>query len=193
MDTGPPRDGGEPKAPLLSPEDSRWLHDKYERLASEEAALVAGRTQYFAAIGTVLITGAIVALADLPSNAYVLAGVVTFLAGLGILISFVWVVLLHRTNDALNMWRECALGLENLSPPLAGDLRIPITLRSGATLSLNLLQPYATHRERFSRTNSISWMDKVNPDLLTETLPLTFLGIWAATLVLAWVWLFFLR
>ncbi|MCI4370588.1 MAG: hypothetical protein L3J81_04575 [Thermoplasmata archaeon] len=178
---------------LLSPEDSRWLHDKFERLAAEEVQLAGGRTSYFAAIGTVLITGAIVAIADLQAEPIVLAALVTFLAGLGMLISFVWVVLLHRTNDAQNMWRECALWLESMSPPIPGDLRIPVTLRSGAKLSLNLLRPYATHNERFSSANPISWLDRVQPDRLTETLPMTFFAIWSTSAVLVWVWYFVLR
>jgi hypothetical protein len=177
----------------LSLEDAKWLHDKFERLAAEEVQLAGGRTSYFAAIGTVLITAAIVALADLQAEPWLLAGVVTFVAALGILISFVWVVLLHRTNDAQQMWRECALWLERMNPPVAGDLRIPITLRSGDTLSLNMLRPYATHRERFSSSNPISWLDRVNPDRLTESLPLTFLGVWSTTIVLVWVWYFVLR
>jgi hypothetical protein len=186
-----PADGTIPG--VLSREDARWLHDKFERLAAEEVQLAGSRTSYFAAIGTVLITAGIVAIADLQSERLVLALIMTFLAGLGILISFVWVVLLHRTNDAQNMWRECALWLESMNPPIAGDLRIPVTLRSGAKLSLNLLRPYAAHHERFSSANPISWLDRVNPDRLTESLPMTFLGIWSVAIVLVWVWLYLLR
>ena len=178
---------------MLTAEDTKWLHDKFERLAAEEVALAGGRTSYFAAIGTVLITGAIVAIANLQSEPWLLAALVTFLAALGIMISFVWVVLLHRTNDAQNMWRECALWLERMNPPVPGDLRIPVTLRSGGKLSLNLLRPYETHHERFSPTNPISRIDRVNPERLTETLPLTFLGVWSTAIVLVWVWYFVLR
>ncbi|HXQ94487.1 MAG TPA: hypothetical protein VN864_04885 [Thermoplasmata archaeon] len=178
---------------VLDPADAKWLHDKFERLAAEEVQLAGGRTSYFAAIGTVLITGGIVAIADLQGEPWVLAAIITFLAGLGMLISFVWVVLLHRTNDAQSMWRECALWLERMSPPIPGDLRIPVTLRSKETLSLNVLRPYGSHHERFSSSNPISWLDRVNPDRLTETLPLTFLGIWSTAIVLVWVWYFLLR
>ena len=76
----------------------RWLHDKYEPLAAEEGQLTASRTSYFAAIGTVLVTGLVVAIADLLSQPWVLAAVVTFLAALGLLISAVWAVRLHRTH-----------------------------------------------------------------------------------------------
>ena len=47
-------------APTLTYDDRRWLHDKYERLAAEEGQLSSVRTSYYAAIGTVLITGLVV-------------------------------------------------------------------------------------------------------------------------------------
>jgi hypothetical protein len=186
-----------PAAPAASSpighEDRRWLHDKYERLASEEDQLSGSRTSYYAAIGTVLVTGLLIALADLMGNPSILVTVVTFLAGLGILISVVWAVLLHRTNDAHNLWREAALRIEEGAPPLEGEFRAPITLRSGATIQLDLFRPFQTHNERFSPSNPISWMDRVNPSQLTEVLPLTFIGIWVGALVTAWVWFLILR
>ncbi|MCI4324747.1 MAG: hypothetical protein L3K00_02520 [Thermoplasmata archaeon] len=182
-----------PLPPVLAPDERRWLHDKYERLASEEAQLAAGRTAYYAAIGTVLITGLLVAVADLSANAEVLTTAVTFLALLGLLISMVWAVLLHRTNDAQKMWREAALQLELVSPPIPGQIIVPVSLRSGAVLPIDLLRPYEAHRERFSPSKQISWMDRVNPDALTEILPMTFLGLWAGTLVVVWVWFLALR
>jgi hypothetical protein len=180
-------------APTLTYDDRRWLHDKYERLAAEEGQLSSVRTSYYAAIGTVLITGLVVVLADLMNQASLLAVVVTFLAVLGILISTVWAVLLHRTNDAQNLWREAALRLEQAEPPVDGEWSVPITLRSGASLNLNLLRPFEAHAERFSRRRSISWMDRVNPSSLTEVLPLTFFVIWVAVLAIVWVWFLLLR
>jgi hypothetical protein len=183
-----------PVAPSpIGHEDRRWLHDKYERLASEEAQLAGSRTSYYAAIGTVLITGLLIAIADLINEALILVAVVTFLALLGILISSVWAVLLHRTNDAQNLWLEAALRLEEGIPPLEGEFRAPITLRSGDTIQPDLFRPFQTHHERFSRSNPISWMDRVDPSALTELLPLTFLAIWTGALVLAWAWFFALR
>lgn len=182
-----------PTTPVLSPEERRWLHDKFERLASEEAQLAASRTSYYAAIGTVLITGLIVVAADLAGSPLELTGAVTFLASLGILISLVWAVLLHRTNDAQKMWREAALQLETVAPPLAGQMLIGIELRSGDRLPVDLLRPYTAHRERFASTRRISWMDRVNPERLTEVLPMTFLGVWSGALVLIWVWFFAFR
>jgi hypothetical protein len=177
----------------LSPDDRRWLHDKFERLAAEEGQLAAGRTSYFAAIGTVLITAVVVAVADLSANPLELTLFVSFLASLGVLITFAWAVLLHRTIDAQNLWRESNLRLEQLSPPIEGFVPVPITLRSGESISVNLLRPYETHAARFSRSRSVSWMDRVNPDGLAEILPLTFLVVWSAALVLVWGWYLFFR
>lgn len=176
-------------APPLSPEDRRWLHDKYERLASEEGQLTSLRTSYYAAIGTVLITGLIVAIADLESQHLLLLVVTAFLAALGLMISVIWAVLLHRTTDAQNLWREAALRLEESDPPIEGSWMVPITLRSGQTLQVDLLRPYQAHAARFSRANPISRWDRFDPALLTEVLPLTFIGLWATVLVVMPIWL----
>lgn len=175
-------------AGALLPEDRRWLHDKFERLAAEEGQLAAGRTSYFAAIGTVLITAMVVAVADLSGNRLELTLFISFLSAIGVLITFVWAVLLHRTNDAQSLWRESNLRLEQLSPPIEGSVTIPVTLRSGSSLSVNLLRPYETHAARFSKDRAVSWMDRVNPEQLTEILPITFLAIWSTALVVVWVW-----
>jgi hypothetical protein len=157
-------------------------------LASEEGGLAAGRTSYSAAIGSVLVTGMVVAIADLLSQHLLLATVATFLATIGILISSIWAILLHRTNDAQALWREAARRLEESEPPLEGELLAPITLRSHQTLTVNLLRPYQTHRARFSRSKMISWMDRLDPGAMTEVLPMVFLGIWVSVLVFAWTW-----
>jgi hypothetical protein len=172
----------------LLPEDRRWLHDKFERLAAEEGQLAAGRTSYFAAIGTVILTAIVVAVADLSGNRLELTLFLTFLSAVGVLISFVWAVLLHRTNDAQSLWRESNLRLEQLAPPIPGSLPIPVTLRSGSTMAVNLLRPYESHTARFSKLRAVSWMDRVNPERLTEILPVTFLAIWSTALVVVWVW-----
>lgn len=190
-------DAPHPGAPLspnvLSTEDRRWLHDKFERLAAEEGQLAAGRTSYFAAIGTVLITAIVVAVADLSGNHLELTVFVSFLSALGVLITFVWAVLLHRTNDAQSLWRESNLRLEELSPPIEGTVPVLVTLRSGSTLSVNLLRPYEVHAARFSASQAISWMDRVNPERLTEILPVTFLVVWSAALVIVWSWYLLVR
>ena len=173
----------------LTEDERRWLHDKYERLAAEESTLAANRTSYFAAIGTVLLTALVVAVNDFLNVHELLLAVVTFMAVLGLMISFVWSVLLHRTTDAQSMWRESARSLERLAPPLPGQLLVPITLRSGDKLQLDLLRPYTAHAERFSKDKGISWMDRVTPETLTEVLPTSFLVVWAGVLVVAWVYL----
>jgi uncharacterized membrane protein YhaH (DUF805 family) len=191
-----PSEAPAPALPSPSPigrEERRWLHDKYERLDAEEGQLSSSRTSYYAAIGTVLITGAIVAVADLLNQPTILAVIVSFLALLGILISLVWAVLLHRTNDAQKLWREAALHLEQGAPPIEGEFRAPISLRSGATISLDLFRPFQSHQERFSTQSPISWMDRLDPAALTELLPQTFLVLWSAILVVVWVWFLFLR
>lgn len=170
----------------LDTDDRKWLHDKYERLASEEITLSGSRTAYYAAIGSVLVTGVVVALDDFSGNRILLAAVATFLAILGILISSVWAVLLHRTNDALNLWREAARRLEEYDSPIAGDLPVPITLRSGETFQGNLLRPYQLHALRFQR--AASWMDRTNPSTLTEVLPVAFFVLWVAILAVVWTW-----
>ncbi len=190
--TGPAPEGN-PAPADLSPEARRWLHDKYERLAAEEGQLSTSRTSYYAAIGTVLITGLLVVVEGLTNQPLILTGVVTFLASLGILISSVWAVLLHRTNDAKNLWREAARRLEETNPPLLGVWKAPITLRSGTTVQIDLLRPYLAHQERFATERGISWMDRANPAALTEVLPLTFLTIWGSVLAIVWVWYLVIR
>jgi hypothetical protein len=179
----------QPRAPtMLSTDQRRWLHDKLERLAAEEGQLAASRTSYYAAIGSVLVTGVVVSIADLSSERLVLAAVATFLASLGILISFVWAVLLHRTNDAQALWRQAAERLEVQQPPIEGEVPAAIELRSHDTLTLNLLRPYVMHEARFSESRAISWMDRLRPAPLMEILPVAFLAIWVAVLAFAWTW-----
>jgi hypothetical protein len=171
----------------LPPEIRRWLHDKYERLAAEEGQLAASRTSYFAAIGTVLITAFVVVLNYFLNQHFLLDTVVSFLAALGILISLVWAILLHRTVDAQRLWRDAARQLERDAPPVDGSLPGTASLRSGAVLQIDLLKPYTAHAKRFGRDSAISWMDRLSPDTLTEVLPVTFLVIWA--LILGGIWL----
>lgn len=173
-------------ASALAPEERRWLHDKFERLAANEGELAASRTSYFAAIGTVLITGLLVALADLMADRTILTVVLTFLAGLGILISLVWSILLHRTNDAQALWREAARRLELTAAPVLPSLPVPVTLRSGESMTLDLSRPFSAHATRFSHDHRVSWMDRIDPSAFTEILPITFLGIWSTVLVVIW-------
>ena len=175
-------------SPPLPPDEARWLHDKYERLAAGESELISSRTTYYAAIGTVLLTGLLIAISNLLLHPFLLAVVVTFLAAMGVLISLVWVILLHRTVGAQNLWREAALRLEESSPPIPGTLLGPVTLRSGHSVTVNLLRPYEVHRDRFADKAADSWMDRMDPASLTEILPVTFLVAWLGILVVIWTW-----
>jgi hypothetical protein len=175
----------------LDDRSRRWLHDKYERLAAEENTLAANRTSYFAAIGAVLLTALVVALNDFQNSGKILVLVVSFLGGLGLLVSFVWVILLWRTTDAQNLWREAARHLEQVAPPMGGGFMVPITLRSGEKLQVDLLRPYTAHASRFSRRKGISWMDRLTPESLTEVLPGTFVVIWSCVLVAVWAYYLF--
>ncbi len=193
MPASPSTPPSNPADPILRPDEARWLHDKYERLAAEEGQLSGSRTSYYAAIGTVLLTGLLIAIADLLAQPLLLVVVISFLAVLGIMISLVWAVLLHRTTDAQNMWREAARWLELHHPPLVPQIPAPVTLRSGSTIPVDLARPYSSHALRFADTQGVSWMDRVNPAALTELLPQTFIALWCAVLVADWVWYLVLR
>jgi hypothetical protein len=185
----------DPNAALasLDPEQRRWLHDKYERLSAEESQLSASRTAYFAAIGTVLLTGLVVLIADLLGEPLLFAIAATLLASLGILTSSIWTVLLHRTNDAQAMWREAALHLEMIAPPVAISVPSQVTLRSRATVPVDLGGPYRMHAIRFAPSSQLSWLDRFNPNRLMEVMPVTLLLIWDAVLVIVWGWYLFAR
>ena len=185
------RDPTATAASIADPGVRRWLHDKYERLAAEEGELAASRTSYFAAIGTILITGFVVALNYFLAEPRVLDLVATFLAGIGIMVSFIWAVLLHRTLDAQALWREAAEQLEVLAPPVDGTLPSTVTLRTGDKLVVDLLRPFQTHARRFASDQAISWQDRLRPGSLTELLPVFFLGLWTIVLVTVWVFVRF--
>jgi hypothetical protein len=174
-------------------EERRWLHDKYERLAAEEGQLSGIRTAYFATIGAVLLTGLVVLIADLLGTAVLFTVAATLLAALGILVCSVWTVLLHRTNDAQAMWREAALRLEESAPPVLVSLPIQITLRSRATVPVDLNAPYHMHNARFAAGGQISLLDRINPNRMMEIMPISLLAIWGTVLVVVWSWYLFGR
>ncbi len=182
-----------PTMGMLPVEDRRWLHDKYERLAEEEGNLAATRTSYFAAIAAVLVTGMVVATSDLIGTPVLLVLFASFFAGFGLLTASLWSVLFHRTTDAQNLWREAALRLEELDPPIETTVEAPITLRSGRTITVDLARPFHAHYERFDPKNHISWLDRVNPSRLSEIMPLALIVIWAAAIALVWTWFLVLR
>ena len=172
----------------MSLEDRRWLHDKYENLGEEEGQLAATRTSYFATIGAVLVTGLVVVVSNLIGRPTMFVSAVSLLAVFGLLISIIWAVLLHRTTDAQNLWREAALRLEERAPPLGSSLIAPVSLRSGRTIDIDLTRPFQAHRTRFSPDGPGPWLDRVNPWALTELMPIAFVLIWSGALVAVWVW-----
>jgi hypothetical protein len=180
-----------PPSPTL--EERRWLHDKYERLASEEGQLSGIRTAYFATIGAVLLTGLVVLIADLLGQALLFSVAATLLASLGILVCSVWAVLLHRTTDAQARWREAALRLEEVAPPVLVSLPIQITLRNRATVPVDLNAPYHMHKARFLAGGQISPLDRINPNRMMEIMPVSLLWIWGTVLVVVWAWYLFAR
>ncbi len=176
---------------IEEPEVRRWLHDKYERLAAEEGALATTRTQYYAAIGTVLITGLVLSLDYFRTSPQLLVLIGTFLAVLGILISFTWLILLHRTLDAQALWREAAQQLERLAPPIEGELLAPVTLGARGHLDVNLLRPFVLHARRFSSDRTTGWIDRVRPNTLSQILPIFFLVVWCSVLATLWIFVGF--
>ncbi len=182
-----------PPAARPTLEERRWLHDKYERLAAEEGQLSGIRTAYFATIGAVLLTGLVVLIADLLVIPLLFTVAATLIASLGILVCTVWTVLLHRTNDAQAMWREAALRLEDASPPILDPLPTQISLRSKATISVDLNAPYHMHNARFEAGGRISFFDRIDPNRMMEIMPMSLLVIWGTVLIVVWSWYLFGR
>lgn len=174
----------------LSPEERRWLHDKYERMAAEEGQLSGGRTSYFAAIGSILVTGFLYVVVNLLTHRLLQAILVTFLGVVGVIISLVWAVLLRRTNSAQRLWRNSALQLEAGVPPIEPTLPATVPIRGHRELSIDLARPYQSHDRRFALGSQISWFDRRDPDRLTEILPYAFLVIWTLIIIVIWIALF---
>jgi len=180
-------------APRLTLEERQWLHDKYERLAAEEGQLAGTRTSYFATIAAVLFTALVALAANLLAYPTVFVLLATLLSAFGILLGTVWAVLIHRTTDAQNLWRESARRLEELEPVIAVAVPSTVTLRSGEQLPIDLAQPFHSHATRFSENKAISLFDRVNPSRLTEILPSALIAVWSATLVVVWTWFLYVR
>jgi hypothetical protein len=178
-----------PSVPISS-EERRWLHDKFERLATEEASLGDSRTSYFAAIASALVAALVVLVINEISHPTVFVVMATMLAGFGILISAVWTVVLHRTGDAQYLWRQSSLLLEAAAPPIAGTLPASIITRHGDEIHVDLTRPWHVHEIRFSEANQIAWIDRVNPSAVSANVPLTLVFLWGIVLVGTWVWFF---
>jgi len=181
-----------PAAPFdaISPEERRWLHDKYERLAGDEAELANSRTSYFAAIASALVAALVVLVINELGHPLLFAMMSSLLAGFGILISAVWTVVLHRTTAAQNLWREAALLLESQAGPIATTLPSDVPIRGGRTIRVDLTRPYRAHQTRFAPTAEVPWIDRVNPSEVSENVPLTLAVLWTVVVVGTWVWYF---
>ena len=169
-------------------EERRWLHDKYERLSAEEGQLAGTRTSFFSAIASVLFTGMLVLLVNLLDRPMLFAEMETLLAIFGILISVVWALLLHRTADAQELWRESARRLETLAPPIGAPLPAPIPVTATESVSIDLTRPFLAHQERFSPTHRLSWFDRYNPIRLSEALPIALVVLWCGAMAAGWIW-----
>src|SRR5690348_138924 len=89
----------------LTAEERRWLHDKYQKFDQGEAQLADFRSSYMAAITTGLVAATVYAVVNLlPKGNLLFATTLTLLAGLGILLSTLWALVLRRTTQAQNLW-----------------------------------------------------------------------------------------
>lgn len=154
-----------------------------------EGNLLAGRTSYFATICAVLITGLVFALVNLLGEPVLLTVSVVFLAAIGIVLSLVWEILVHRTTGAQRLWREAALRLEEQAPPLEGTLRGTVGARGARSVEVDLLRPYHAHLSRFGHGPEASWAERINPATVSEVLPISFVAIWTVVLLVMLVWL----
>jgi hypothetical protein len=174
--------------PALANDERRWLHDKYERLAAEEATLADSRTSYFAAIASALVAAFVVLVVNELAHPMLMVAMATLVASFGIVISIVWTLVLHRTGDAQHVWREAAMLLESSAPPITTSLPATIETRHGDTIQVDLTQPYHVHSIRFSNSNRIAWIDRLDPSNVSANVPLFLVGLWVLVLVGTWTW-----
>ena len=172
----------------LSPEELRWLHDKYERLAAEETHLVDSRTSYFAAITAALVAGLVLLIINELRSPPVFVAAASFLATLGVLVSAVWAVVLHRTSAAQRLWRAAAAALERSSMFPQRSLPARLAVHQGLEITIDLTRPYLAHAERFAGTHGLPWVDRVEPSELSSDLPVLLVGAWLAAFGAIWVW-----
>ena len=175
----------------LTGEHRRWLHDKYQRFDQSEGQLADYRSSYTAAVTTAVVASMVYAVVNLlPRGGLVFAGTVSLLASFGVLISIVWAIVLRRTTEAQNLWREAALQLEELAPPVEASLLVPIPIRGGQTVTVDLARPYHAHAERFSAKNHVPWLDQIRPSELASQVPILLVGVWFTVVIGVWAWYF---
>ncbi len=180
-------------ASATSDEERRWLHDKYERLASDEASLADSRTGFFAAIASGLVAAFVVLVVNELSRPLLLVVMTVLLAAFGILLASIWTIVLRRTVAAQTLWREAALLLERDAPPIPSSVPATVTLRPGETIQIDLTRPYIAHEIRFSSAPGLAWSDRVRPAELSSNVPAFLIGLWLAALVGTLVWYALLR
>ncbi|MCI4353942.1 MAG: hypothetical protein L3K06_01075 [Thermoplasmata archaeon] len=192
-DRGADMSTGTPQAPAsVSPEERRWLHDKYERLAGDEAQLADSRTSYFAAISSALVAALVILVVNELKVPSVFVVMTSLLASFGMLISIVWTVVLHRTTAAQVLWRDAALALEQDAPPIAVPLPGMVVLPAGRSLQVDLTRPYLAHKARFTEPG-LPWVDRVKPSELSANVPLILVVLWSLVLLGVWTWFLFLQ
>jgi hypothetical protein len=184
----PPANDPAPSLSGLTPEERRWLHDKYERLAGDEASLADSRTSYFAAIASALVAALVVLVINELRSPALFVTMASLLAAFGMLIAGVWTIVLRRTTAALTLWRESALLLEEGASPITTPLPATVSLRAGHTIEIDLTQPYRAHQTRFVTAPGISWIDRVRPSELSANVPFSIVVLWALVLVGSWTW-----
>jgi hypothetical protein len=174
-------------------EERRWLHDKYERLASDEASLGDSRTSYFAAIASGLVAAFVVLVVNELSRPLLLLVMTTLLAIFGILLAAIWTIVLRRTAAAQALFRESVLLLERDAPPIGASVPASVTLRPGETIQIDLTRPYLAHETRFFNAPGLTWTDRVRPAELSANVPVFLVVLWIAVEVGTVVWFLFLQ
>lgn len=183
---------GPPSPSLLSQEDRRWLHETYRQFDLAEGQLADYRSSYTAAITTAIVAAMVYAVVNLlPKGQLLFAVTVSLLSAFGLLISSVWALVLRRTTEAQNLWRQAAFELEECAPPVPGPLFRPIPVRPGVEIPIDLTQPYHAHARRFQGPASIPRLDRVRPAELAGWVPVILLIVWAVVLAGVWTWYLF--
>jgi hypothetical protein len=172
----------------LTPEERRWLHDKYSQLASEESQLAGIRSSYSITIGAVLITGLAIAVAGLNAHPQFLLLIVTFLSAFGLFQSIAWALLLHHTLEAQALWRNAVYQLEQSAPPIRAAVPGHTRVRGGAQIKVDLAQPFTLHHRHFAPRPGLPPFTRARPSVVMESMPNALIIIWLVALISVWGW-----
>ena len=164
------------------------MHDKYQRFDQSEGQLADYRSSYTAAVTTALVAAMVYAVVNLlPKSALLFATTVSLLAAFGVLISLVWAVVLRRTTQAQQLWRDAAFRLEEDVPPVEGTISATLSASPTRSISVDLARPYHVHLERFAGVGT-SRLDRIRPADLTSQVPVLLVVVWSIVVAGAWVW-----